>query len=71
MALADDLQTAIDNIGTRLAAITGYDHPTISLDGVTYNTNEYRSSLIRDLKELLLQQRMAGGPWVQTTRSIV
>lgn len=70
MSAQADLQTAYDQMATRLAEITAIKHPTISIDGVTYSLNEYRAGLIRDMNELLKAIARAGGPYEVRSRNI-
>ena len=67
---AENLDTAIAGVYAELARIAVLQTATISVRGHTYSLNEYRNSLIQNLKDLEILKSRAGGPWEIRTRAI-
>jgi hypothetical protein len=68
---AANLETALASMYAELVTVTASRSATISVRGHTYQLNEYRAQLIRDIAEMEKLAGKAGGPFVKISRSSV
>lgn len=68
---AQNLQTALDNIAARIAAITANPKPDYSVDGKSYSWSGYLSMLITQSKALEEALVRAGGPYEISNRGAI
>lgn len=52
MAAVDDLQSAYNQMATRMKEITASPKPSYSIDGESYSWAEYQSFLLTGMKQL-------------------
>jgi hypothetical protein len=63
MTAQQNLQTAYDNLAAQLASITASPKPDYSENGRSISWSAYRSSIIKDMEDLLIQIQHAEGPF--------
>lgn len=68
-----DLETTRSNLITLLkeetaAQITGGPKPSYSLDGVSYQWNEWREAVLRKVEHITKLINMIGSPWIVRSR---
>jgi hypothetical protein len=68
--LAENLDTAINNIGVLLVQMTASPKPSYGLDGESYSWSDYFAMLTAQLKALQEQRQLAGGPIEVRSRGI-
>ncbi|AMV25432.1 hypothetical protein VT84_13605 [Gemmata sp. SH-PL17] len=68
--VAENLQTAIANVASKLATESANPQPSYSLDGKSFSWNEYRESLVRQL-EALQKAVNAVSPYIVQTKMVL